>query len=245
MATEPIPPNSELGYLQELIDVFGVEGSPDARKAQEKIKGRYLAIEQTYESISENYGRDEDENIVPDLGKVLNRMAVSLHEYLYRGILSNAGCCRRATDPDGGTIFFGGKRPGRRTMAFKGSPPADIKDDLKHAFSILSDRSVDPPTASIEFYMRFNRVHPFYDANGRISRLIVSIYLHLYGIYVDWDRVDRAHGTFVSRMNGCHKRAKGAPNQTHYEPENYEEYLGYVLSYWKKCLSSIDDFHRP
>ena len=45
-------------------------------------------------------------------------------------------------------------------------------------------------------------------------------------------------------MNRCHKRAEGAANQTYYEPENYEEYFAYVLSYWEKCLSSIDDFHR-
>ncbi len=244
MATEPIPPDSELGYLQELIDVFGTEEAPGARSAQEKIKGRYLAIAQTYESISEKYGRDENGSVASDLDRVLHQIALALHEYLYQGILSNAGRYRKATDPGGGTVFFGGKRPGRRTMKFKGSPPADIEDDLRHTFRVLSDDSVDPPSASIEFYMRFNRVHPFYDANGRVSRLIVSIYLHLHGIYVDWDRVDRAHGTFVKRMNNCHKRAKGARNQTYYDPEQYEEYFGYVLSYWEKCLSPIDDFHR-
>ncbi len=243
MATDPIPPNSELGYLQELIDVFGVEGGPDARTAQDKIRSRYLTVGQTYENISQKYGRDGKGDVIPDLDTVLHQIALTLHDYLYQGILSNAGRYRKATDPGGGTIFFGGKQPGRRRMKFEGSPPADIKDDLRHAFRVLSNGSLDPKAASIEFYMRFNRVHPFYDANGRISRLIVSIYLHLYGTYVDWDRVDRAHGDFVSRMNSCHKRAKGAPNQTHYEPEQYNEYFGYVLSYWEKCLSPISDFH--
>ena len=38
-------------------------------REKSKAVGRYLTTEQTYESTSEKYGRDEDRNVVLDLGQ--------------------------------------------------------------------------------------------------------------------------------------------------------------------------------
>lgn len=172
---------------------------------------------------------------------VLRKSARLFHHGLYSGILKNAGNFRKATDPSAGIVNFGGRRPQRLKAHFRGSPPRNIPEDLEHAFAVLR-KTGDPVAASIEFYMRFNRVHPFYDANGRISRLIVTIYLHTQGWYVDWKEIDTKKNDFLHRMNKCHKRSPA--HVDYYDEDMYCRYFDIVLSFWERYTYPIDSIHR-
>ncbi len=68
--------------------------------------------------------------------------------------------------------------------------------------------------AAVRFYADLSAVHPFYDANGRTGRLVVSVYLHLHGWLVEWVRLDGKEGKFMRKINSVNKRATG---QTDYD----------------------------
>ncbi|PEN06547.1 hypothetical protein CRI93_09715 [Longimonas halophila] len=196
-------------------------------------------MEREYETMAQALVNDGA--LVDHASEVLPKSARIFHHGLYAGILKNAGDFRKATDPYAGAVSFGGRRPQRLKMRFSGSPPEDISDDLGDAFSVLQDTDA-PKAASIEFYMRFNRVHPFYDANGRISRLIVTIYLHTQGWYIDWEALDRKKKEFLRRMNKCHKRAPA--HVDYYDEDLYRTYFDIVLSFWTRYIHSIDSLNE-
>ena len=111
---------------------------------------------------------------------------------------------------------------------FTGIAAGEIEKALQDVFPHLSKDASNPIAACVTFYQQFVRVHPFYDANGRIARLLVSLYLDYHGFYVDWGDLQR-QDRWIKMLNDCHKRQE--------QTKKYEEYLGYLVSYFSKYVS--------
>lgn len=157
------------------------------------------------------------------------------HEYLFSKILCNAGEFRKSTDPQQGRIGFGGSD--YRVIAkfkYSGSPCIEIESDLIKCFLLLTKNPADPLSASIEFYRRFVKIHPFYDANGRIGRLILTIYNLYYGIYIKWSSIETGgnKSDFIKKLNECHKREGQIIYHKHFE---------YLLSFFRKFVIKVSD----
>ena len=114
---------------------------------------------------------------------------------------------------------FGGVKAQKHTHTFEGYHPDNIESEVIAAFEHLSGgNSDDCVDRVIRFYQKFVRIHPFYDANGRIARIITNIYLLQFDKQVAWIKFDRK-GKFLRKLNQCHK----------YPTDEYFGYLKNVL----------------
>jgi len=132
-----------------------------------------------------------------------------LHEYLFQGLLSNAGQFRKSTDQGGGRVYFG---PSQR---FQGVPPEEIAQGVMRACGHLSKESQAPLLSVTKFYQQFVFVHPYYDANGRIARFIMDTYLNFHEFSFSWGAM-HSSTEWLKKLNDCHKRYPGP---------KYEDYI--------------------
>ncbi len=238
--------NSELSYLTELINDFPLRKKISPIKAEKLLITRYLQLEKNIPALI----RLIDD---PELSKNISILDINypdtvdfspkhfyflmyfFHSYLFSKILNNAGQFRKSSDPNGGKIGFGGSDY-RIIGKFKysGSPCNIIENDLKGCFSLLIKNPVDPLSNSVEFYRRFVKIHPYYDGNGRIGRLIISIYNLYHGNYIKWGEIESGGNKteFIKRLNECHKR-EGQPI--------YNKYFSYLLSFFRKFMLKMSD----
>ncbi len=227
------PLSEEIAYLKRLIKDFPADVIPEeAPKAFQKIAARYQQLEQSYSELT--IANQEKRGIQNDYPSIFKERAYVFHRYLFIGIVSNAGMVRKASDPKGGRIGFGGIKHQQQRAEFKGASPSKIDNELDKAFSHLVENPEDPVEQALRFYQQFVYIHPFYDANGRIGRVIVSIYLHIFDYYVRWGEFDGPDNTeFINKLNKCHKRMKSG--------YTFEKYFNYLLNFFKRYIISIDE----
>lgn len=229
------PRSAEVTYLKRLIEDFPSEANPEeADKALQKIAVRYQSIEseQVFQGISASSLKERD--LSQRLPEILKQRAFLIHKFLFKDILSNTGEIRKSSDPGDGTIGFGGTKHQRQRMRFKGTSPSKIDEELDAAFSHLVLEPEDPIENAMRFYQHFVYIHPFYDANGRIGRVIVSTYLNLFGYYVQWGEFDGPNNSkFISKLNACHDRMESR--------YTFEQYFEYLLSFFREYVISVDE----
>lgn len=173
-------PDDDLAYLGELLRDFGVPGAPDVEDALRLMADRFEAL---FDRCSKQGQRLRD--ATPEGWVSFVRFC---HHQLYEGLLVNAGEFRRAEDPEH-NVFFGGYNPRTMQERHKGRPPAQIEAALLAAFAHLNAPS-DPVAAIARAYERMQDTHPFYDANGRIGRLVVTLFLAGHGLRFNWAALD-------------------------------------------------------
>lgn len=107
--------------------------------------------------------------------------------------------------------------------------------EIAYLKQLIEDFSAEiSPGETMRFYQHFVYVHPFYDGNGRIGRIIVSIYLHLFNFYVQWEEFDGPNNSkFIKKLNACHKRMESR--------FTFERYFGHLLSFFREYVISIDE----
>ena len=161
-------------------------------------------------------------------------LTLGIHKFLFDKIVSNAGEYRKKTDPNNGVVYFGGEYARHSSgQKFHGTNPDFIYEELQQAFALLSDKDSNPLRTSILFYQKFVRIHPFYDANGRIARLIITIYLRYHGYYVQWAKLEQTKkNKFLDKLNECHERE---------DQYNFEQYFEYLYNFWKQFVIQKDE----
>lgn len=227
------PHSEEVAYLKRLIRDFPADVKPeDAQNALNKIAARYQVIEQSYQALSiTNF---EKSSLDIDRVSTFKLRVSMIHEYLFRDILKNAGEFRKVSDPNAGSIGFGGLKHQGQQSKFKGTPPSKIEDELHKALSNLDYEAENPIGNALRFYQHFVWIHPFYDANGRIGRVIVSVYLYYFDLYVQWGEFDGPNnGKFINKLNECHKRMESG--------YRFEKYFGYLLDFFRQFVIPIDE----
>jgi fido (protein-threonine AMPylation protein) len=139
------------------------------------------------------------------LGVLNHEWPKTLHYFIYRSLFRFAGSYRSTLDPGNGRVGFGGVKAQKHTHTFEGYHPDKIESEVVAAFEHLSGgNSDDCVDRVIRFYQKFVRIHPFYDANGRIARIITNIYLLQFDKQVAWIEFD-SKGKFLRKLNQCHK----------------------------------------
>ena len=221
-----LPNQSELGYLEELIRDFPARADIDPEEAVNLIQSRYLTLESQCSAFVVSL-KDVSRHISFD--SLFLDIIPTSHSFLFKDILSNAGRYRKSSEPNNGYVGFGGTDTRSATRAkFHGSPPITIKKEIETAAKMLSSGDAEPVKNSILFYQRFVHIHPFYDANGRIGRLILTIYLGYYGYAVLWKDLETTKkNTFLKKLNACHKREG---------QEIQREYLEILYQFWKEFV---------
>ncbi|MCF8242003.1 MAG: Fic family protein [Melioribacteraceae bacterium] len=236
--------NQEIEYLEELIRDFPPPDPLPAAEAFLILQNRYQELEKkielfisTLDKPDIKWQRLQLKNLVVnnDIYPLVFYIYVKFfHSYLFDGILKNAGSFRKIDDPNNGKVGFGGLSP--RTVAspkFLGANPNNIGSEVKDAVLLLQKNALDPIRNGLEFYRRFVFIHPFYDANGRIGRIILSIYLLCHNKNIMWRDLEQGGNktSFLKKINNCHKRSGGY---------KYGTYFNYLYEFFIKFIFDIN-----
>lgn len=233
-------PNSvEWEYLAELIRDF-----PTKRKLD---KSRDRAVDKAFLLLRDRTKSVASFNMFEEMGpkffeweidfriEAVETIIRAYHKVLFKRILANNGEYRKSDDPNGGKVGFGGNLRFETRLKFVGCNPEKIENCVKRAISNLFSDNADKTYNALLFYQQFVFCHPFYDANGRIARFIVTSYLRHFGIIVLWSQMEASKSQFIKRLNRCHDRFKS----TH--TEAYTRQMGYFVSYVKDHLLATED----
>jgi fido (protein-threonine AMPylation protein) len=147
------------------------------------------------------------------------------------------GQYRKASDPLGGHVVFGpySKKTGRFGK-YSGASPKDISASIKSIEPKFSMTDEHPKKTALNYYIRLVRIHPFYDANGRIARLITDSYLLKHKFFVDWHTIREdpdKNNAFISRLNRCHDR---------FNTPSYKYKFQSLLEFWTNYIYELEDF---
>jgi fido (protein-threonine AMPylation protein) len=227
--------NKEIEYLDLLIADFGISPKVTGRTAMEKIYLRYLELERNRTNVLAltKYNIDG-----------YHELCLKVHAFLYKGILSNAGEFRQSSDPNDGNVYFGGIAHRTMKNKFVGTIPVNIALELKYVFSILFDTNFSCIERAIRFYAEFVAIHPFYDANGRIGRYIVDVYLQYHNYYVDWQLLYKSQSKFLRKLNYCHSvrlKSKQCTEKKKYWKSIRGQYISYLVNFWSKFIYQISE----
>lgn len=228
---QPDPTRSEIETLTDLLGDFAAPGwSLDrAVEAFDLVADRYRSLSESYVEAAEAVDSVLAANLrMQDGCRAILKIT---HRRLFEGVLTNAGLTRQIGDPGGSTVYYGGRKGQRHEMRFTGTPAGRIENDLDAAFARLQDYRGKPGgrgrarDEAVRFYADLSRIHPFYDANGRTGRFVVSVYLHLHGWLVEWGRLEKKDSEFLKRINNVIEKTTA---QTDYD--------GLLVSFWRRYV---------
>ena len=102
------------------------------------------------------------------------RLVRELHERLMRGVRGDQaypGEFRRSQN------WIGAPGSTLQNAVYVPPPPQEMKEALGAWESFLHDRTLPPLVQAALVHYQFEAIHPFVDGNGRIGRLLVSLFL--------------------------------------------------------------------
>ena len=208
---------TELETTQDLLDDFAASPGLTPEKVYKDSWSRYNTLQQAKlrvvfeDDTFQNWPRKKIYALLPKI----------IHNFIYQGLYSFAGVYRQKSDPGNGVIRFGPQYGHRMEQKFRGDTPESIPRGVNEAVAHLIRGADDPVYQAMRFYQKFVNVHPFYDANGRIARMIANIYLANHELVLSWKDFD-GKGKFISKLNYCHKN----PSK-----ESFEYLVNYIHPY--------------
>lgn len=224
----------EEAYLGELMLEFPVENAPSVSEALYRVQERYRMVWSRLLNLKTltlvHTQMDQRLDLVESVVNDAEGLIRDIHRFLFTGVLCNAGEYRSAHDAHAGAVWFGGHdRYYRKIGRFEGSAPENIASDVRAALDAYCMGTSDPLRAVCTFYQRFVRIHPFYDANGRIARLAAALFLRVHGLEVRWNEMESKNNEFIRRLNYVHKHEN-----------NPSFYLGILTSYVGKFTHTVE-----
>lgn len=190
---------AEREATRELIKDFAVRPNVTVEEIYKISWKRFNAIEGSLHKVKILNQLIHDDEFNYNYSNLPN----ALHFYLYEGLYSFAGQFRKYDDPNRGTIHFGIQHGHQRKPPFTGDSPKSIEAGVLEAVQHLKIHTQNPLYQALRFYQKFVNVHPYYDGNGRIARLIANIYLIEYEKTISWSEFD-SKSKFLKRLNRCH-----------------------------------------
>ena len=217
---------AELDTITDLLKDFAADQSITAEEVYELSWTRFNVLEQIpfSELLNSHW-----------LIKLFRRptyliFPLRIHKFLFEGLFTFAGEYRSKDDPNEGRIYFGAQHAQKRRPPFKGDAPEHIEEGVFNAIWFLKKRTKDPLYNAVRFYQKFVKVHPFYDANGRIGRLIATMYLESHGLVLSWSEFD-SKKKFISKLNRCH-----------HKPD--KETFGYLVDYLRDYIIPLNQLEE-
>lgn len=230
----------ETENLAGLLRDFGTPEWPSSRadEAFDALARRTEALMSLVQTEAEWMADDAAREPLAVVAETLIRGA---HGFLFAGMLTNAGQYRN------GPVYFGGTRHQTGVARYRGASPDRIPSEMQAVCARLMDLREPAPgaleearaaatDAAILFYKDLSGIHPFYDANGRIGRFVVSVYLLVHGRYVRWGDLDRAHAKFLGKINACLDRRTASDGGL-----LLRRYEGYLLDFWRRYVDDAPD----
>ena len=224
--------SEEAKEIQSLLDDFPTKTKHTPEQVIKKINVRY-----------NNFDVDLIKNAVDKLkkspikiGLIFEELPTIIHQLLCQDIFSNGGEFRKCSDPNEGNVYFGpSKHRGIRIEEFIGCHPDKIKEKINRISVFIKKEDNNPILSVSKYYHNFVYIHPFYDLNGRIGRLLSSIYLGYHGLYIIWGAIESIEAKkrrFISLLNKCHRQLN---------KPSYEHKLNSLCKFWAQYIVSIDD----
>lgn len=200
-----------------------------------------ITVEEVYRVSWERFNTIESrELLINKLGFSISNSPVEtseqfasvIHKFIYDDLYTFAGEFRLKADPGDGNIYFGKQDAHKRAPQFEGDSPEKITHGVREAMNfIIANIDERPLMNAIRFYQKFVNVHPFYDGNGRIARLIANAYLSTHELTVKWSEFD-SKSKFLKKLNWCHKSGSN---------EAFEILFSYINNY----TVSFDELENP
>lgn len=151
----------------------GVVSSARTLRENEDIIGHSLAFNSLYESIKQN------ESITEDFIKRLHALVMRGDEY--------AGKYRDAQIYIGNAIEISYVAPSsslveKLMLQYVSEVQSDIENNILLKLGAEEDKWVELFTSISRHHIEFERIHPFFDGNGRTGRLLLNYELLRYGL---------------------------------------------------------------
>ena len=149
---------------EEVKEVIKLEGHfPGRERDEHEVKGYYAALAQLEQYAAQNY-------------PVTEKVIQTLHAF----VMSDGRIHVKPTHyRDGQNVIKDG---GTGTIVYMPPESKDVPGLMRNMVSWIkeSDELPSPIVAAIAHY-QFATIHPYYDGNGRTSRLLTTLILHLSG----------------------------------------------------------------
>jgi len=208
---------AELTVTRELLKDFSAKPNLTAEEVYRKSWSRYQILENIpFHEMTTGNWKVKLLKVV-----IYEKLPEILHYFMYDELYTFAGQYRRISDPNKGKIYFGPQHAHQRKPIFSGDLPENIEDGIGEAVLHLRKWVRDPIYRAVRFYQKFVNVHPFYDGNGRVARIIANTYLNSHGLTIAWSEFDNK-GKFIHKLNYCHRN----PNE-----ETYLLLTNYIKDY--------------
>jgi len=229
-----LPKSHDWEHLSDLIQDFPPRRPITIEKSFELLRDRTKALEDF--SIFEKFGEAFFSLPIKNQVEATEEVILAIHSILFKRILSNNGKYRSGDEPGGGRVSFGGALRAETRNRYTGSNPDEIPSCVADAIKQLFTKRNDKIENAVRFYQLFVLCHPFYDANGRIARMIFASYLSYYGYIVLWtNMLVKGKAQFIKRINRCHDRYQSQDKAV------YEAQIGHFVDHVKKYIISKSD----